>query len=469
MQKGILIFSIIAIAAILISGTVDLNNLFNYETQTIPSYITKDNTTTNYLTNEGATLGRVLFYDKNLSIDNTNSCAFCHKQELAFGDAPQASFGVDGTTGRHSMRLVNAGFSNETHFFWDERANTLEDQVTMPIKDHVEMGFSGANGDPDMDSLLVKLGNLDYYQTLFSFQYGDPQITEERMQFALAQFIRSIQSFDSKFDAGLAQTNNINLPFPNFTTVENNGKNLFLAPPQFDNAGHRIGGGAGCAGCHQGPEFDIDSIVGNNGVIGAIGGGIDLTNTRAPSLRDVFDSLGYLNGPLMHSGNFLSMQQVLNHYDSIPPQPANNNLDPRLRPGGNLQRLHLTIQESNSIITFLKTLSGSNIYVDEKWSDPFDVNGNINIIDLTTSIQSLTSNLNLSIYPNPSTNQIIISGTKGDFDILIYNVNGRLVNTQFYTGNSLTINVENLPKGMYLLSAKGGESNQSQVLRFVKQ
>lgn len=76
------------------------------------------------------------------------------------------------------------------------------------------------------------------------------------------------------------------------------------------------------------------------------------------------------------------MQQVLNHYDSIPSPQGNNNLDPRLRPGGNLQRLNLTAAESAAIIAFLKTLTGSNIYVDEKWASPFDSNKNINVVDL---------------------------------------------------------------------------------------
>jgi cytochrome c peroxidase len=78
-----------------------------------------------------------LFYDKNLSVNNSVSCASCHKQELAFGDNVTACIGVNGVTGRHSMRLVNTRFSNESRFFWDERANTLETQTTMPIQDHI--------------------------------------------------------------------------------------------------------------------------------------------------------------------------------------------------------------------------------------------------------------------------------------------------------------------------------------------
>jgi cytochrome c peroxidase len=114
-------------------GAIDLNHLENYAQQGKPGYITKDNTGSNGITNEGATLGRVLFYDKNLSINNSISCASCHKQSLAFGDTAVASIGVNGLTGRHSMRLVNARFGMETKFFWDERASSLENQTSQPI------------------------------------------------------------------------------------------------------------------------------------------------------------------------------------------------------------------------------------------------------------------------------------------------------------------------------------------------
>lgn len=274
------------------------------------------------------------------------------------------------------MRLINARFGNEQQFFWDERANTLEQQTTQPIQDHAEMGFSGANGDPDLDSLIRKMEDQSYYQDLFTFVYGDAQITEVRMQNALAQFVRSIQSFDSKYDAGRAAVNNNNAPFPNFTQQENAGKALFMTPPQFNNQGARIGGGIGCQGCHGAPEFDIVPNSGNNGFTGVLGGGPgqqDLTNERSPSLRDLFNTAGALNSPLMHVG--VPFNTVVNHYNLI---PGNNpNLDNRLRPGGNPQRLNLTNAERGELEAFVKTLSGTNVYTDLKWSDPFDTNGDI--------------------------------------------------------------------------------------------
>ncbi len=354
---------------------IDPNNLANYANQGKPAYLVpnKDNTGANAISNAKATLGRVLFYDKNLSIDNTVSCGSCHKQEFAFSDTAIASAGVaGGVTGRHSMRLINARFAVEQKFFWDERAASLEQQTTKPIQDHAEMGFSGQSGRPSLANLLTKLQGIGYYTELFKFVYGDASITEARMQECMAQFVRSIQSFDSKYDAGRAQVANDGQPFPNFTAQENTGKQLFITPPVFDATGNRTGGGVGCNGCHNAPEFDIDPNTKNNGIIGKISGtGIDITVTRAPSLRDLVNTAGRENGPMMHTGNIPNLQTAIGHYGIINIAPGNTNLDPRLTPNGQGQRLNYAAQEVNALIAFLRTLSGTNVYTDTKWGNPF--------------------------------------------------------------------------------------------------
>lgn len=192
------------------------------------------------------------------------------------------------------------------------------------------------------------------------------------MQECLAQFVRSIQSFDSKYDAGRAQVANDGQPFPNFTAQENAGKQTFLTAPVFDASGSRIGGGAGCNVCHNAPEFDIDPNTRNNGIIGTIAGtGIDITVTRAPSLRDITNNAGIQNGPLMHTGNLTTVQNAIGHYGTINVAPGNTNLDPRLTPNGQGQRLNFNGQEVNNLIAFFRTLSGNNVYTDIKWGNPF--------------------------------------------------------------------------------------------------
>lgn len=353
---------------------IDPTNLENYANQGQPAYILKSNIGANSITDKTATLGRVLFYDKNLSINNTISCASCHKQNFAFGDTAVVSAGVEGgLTIRHSMRLINTRFANEVKFFWNERAANLTVQTTMPIQDHLEMGFSGANGRGNFTTLTSKLSTINYYKELFKFTYGDTLVTENRIQTSLASFISSIQSFDSKFDIGRAQVNNDNQPFPNYTATENQGKALFLSAPVFNAAGLRTTGGLGCNACHNAPEFDIDPNSLNNGIIGIANSvnGIDVTNTRAASLRDITNANGAVNTPMMHTGVLRSLRAVINHYNRINLNPRNTNLDPRLRPGGNGQNLNLTDVETAAVVAFMQTLGGNNVYVNRKWGNPF--------------------------------------------------------------------------------------------------
>ncbi|MES2269235.1 MAG: cytochrome c peroxidase [Bacteroidota bacterium] len=354
-------------------NNINLASLESYAGQTIPAYITRDNGRNNPINNAAATLGRVLFYDKALSTSNTIACGSCHKQDLAFGDDALQSIGVNGLTTRHSMRLVNARFSQEVNFFWDKRAATLEAQTTQPIQNHNEMGYSGLNGDPDIAVLIAKLQGIGYYKQLFTFVYGDATVTQARMQSALAQFIRSIQSFDAKFDAGMAAVNNINADFPNFTAQENLGKSLFINPPSPPGT---VVNGAGCQTCHRAPEFDIDPNARNNGIIGVAGSTtlIDLTNINPPSLRNLLNPNGLPNGLYMHNGSFNNLLGVINHYNQIPVDPRNTNLDNRLNRGGQGQTLRLSQAQKDAIIAFLGTLSGKDVYTNKKWASPFLTN-----------------------------------------------------------------------------------------------
>lgn len=346
---------------------VNLDQPFNYQNTDIPQYIRFVNTG-NAIENEKAVLGRVLFYDKQLSVDNSISCASCHQQENAFSDTNIASVGVNGVTGRHSMRLINVGFKTGTGFFWDKRVNSLEDQVIQPIQDHIEMGFSGEQDGPSFDDFLIKLSQIDYYKILFKHVYGDEAITEQRLQESLAQFVLSLQSFDSKYDEGLTATGDPGPPFPNYNMSENRGKFLFTTLPQ--------NGGAGCVSCHAPPEFAIRGNSLNNGVIASISDPsvFDHSNTRSPTLRDIVNSNGDLNSPLMHNGSFSTLQEMIAHYDNID-ITNQQSIDPLLLrgqgPNRTGQRLGLSNVDKIALEDFLKTLSGNDIYTNVKWSNPF--------------------------------------------------------------------------------------------------
>jgi cytochrome c peroxidase len=331
----------------------------NYPVHYNPGVLADDNAPSiNQVTNSGATLGRVLFYDKNLSRNNTVACASCHDQAKGFTDDLVLSEGFDGgLTGAHSMRLANTNFYAGERMFWDKRARDLEEQSTQPIKDHTEMGFDASAGG--IDSLIRKLQKLEYYPILFEQAFGSPEISEEKMQRALAQFIRSMVSTDSKFDQGYAQVFNpnapgggIGAPFPNFTQQENQGKMLFTAPPN--------NGGAGCAGCHQPPTFALGA--------NSLSNGLDAGETiifKAPSLKNIA-----VAGPYMHDGRFATLAEVVEHYNSgILDGPA---LDNRLRgPNGQPLRLNLNDAQKQAIVAFLNTLTDNSLLVEARFSDPF--------------------------------------------------------------------------------------------------
>ncbi len=448
MRKYIFSLVFLFLGITLMAGIIDLNNLYDYASQPVPPYITKNNTPpNNTITNEGATLGRVLFYDKNLSVNNSVSCGTCHQQQFAFSDTARLSVGLDGgLTGRHSMRLVNSKFGVEPKFFWNERAISLEDQTTKPIQDHVEMGFSGLNGNPDMDSLIRKLENVDYYERLFTLAFGTAEITEEKIQRALAQFIRSIQSFDSKYDIGRAMVNNDAVDFSNFTMQENMGKRLFLDPPPQ--------GGAGCQGCHRAPEFDIDPNTQNNGVVrDAIDPNIlDLNNTRSPSLRDLVNPQGILNGPLMHNGNFVSLMSVIDHYNAVPIVSGNTSLDPRLiGPNQQPQNLQLTQNQKGALVAFLRTLTGNEIYTADKWSNPFDAQNTLTLLPETTTNVQNDFEEKISIYPNPVSDKLYFELKGDDYLLHVYDINGILIKTN-RIGSQHTEDFSYMPQGIYILS-----------------
>ena len=335
---------------------------YNYANINLPGYFldnqlqNEDNTPNNNpITDPGATLGRVLFYDKKLSANNTISCASCHSQENGFSDSNILSIGFEGgLTGRNSMGLANAKFYQNGRFFWDERAATLEDQVLMPIQDAVEMGLT-------LDELVSKVAAEDYYSILFTRAFGDDNITTQRISFALAQFIRSMVSYESKFDEGMAQTNNPDQNFPNFTASENLGKNLFFSNRTRCNDCHDTNAMVGDAPRNNG----LDAIITDLGVGGVTGNNNDRGEFKTGSLRNI-----ELTAPYMHDGRFATLGEVIDHYDSG--VQNSNDLDNRLRVnGGQVRRLNLNAAERQGLIDFLLTLTDNNFISDEKYSDPF--------------------------------------------------------------------------------------------------
>ncbi len=316
-----------------------------------------DNTPlSNPITNTGATLGRVLFYDKRLSVNDTVSCSSCHQQAHGFSDPSRFSRGFQGATGtRHAPGLTNAKFYQRGRFFWDERAPTLESQVLQPIQNPVEMGM-------DLTQLEKKLTAVPFYPPLFKAAFGTSEVNSTRISRALAQFVRSLVSYHAKYDLAFST----GTPgAPNFQAVftpqEMQGLQLFGGPPQNGRSLH-------CDGCHT-TTAQIGVNPENNGLdavltdVGAGGG-----RFKTPSLRNVA-----VRGPYMHDGRLPDLEAVIEHYNSgVQNSP---DLSPRLRVGGNPtappQRLNLSPAEKDALKAFLATLTDQAFLADPRFSNPF--------------------------------------------------------------------------------------------------
>lgn len=350
---------------------------FDYVNLNLPSHFTTDvpgqplptsingldNTPDNNpITNDGATLGRVLFYDKNLSANGTVSCASCHQQDKGFSDDATLSVGFDGgLTGRHSMSLINSKYYQRGRFFWDERASTLEEQVLMPFQDPTEMGMT-------LEQVVTAVETQDFYPQLFENAFGSQDISSDRISRALSQFVRSIVSYSSKYDVGRASSPTPGANFSNFTDEENLGKTIFFQTIP--------NGGGACFGCHTTEAF-VSANPGpqNNGldlVTTDLGAGAVFNNPifesrfKTTSLRNID-----LTAPYMHDGRFATLEEVVEHYNSgIQAHPT---LSPALIDNdGNPIRLNFTESEKAALVAFLITLTDDSIGSDEKWSDPFE-------------------------------------------------------------------------------------------------
>jgi cytochrome c peroxidase len=297
----------------------------------------------NRITNAGATLGRVLFYDVRLSSDDRIACASCHRQAFGFGDTARFSRGHDGRPlARRTMALANARFNARGRFFWDERAASLEAQVLQPVLDSAEMGL-------EPEALERKLAATPFYPALFTAAFGSPDVTRERIAAALAQFVRSLVSARSRLDAvyatGTAPDSTV------VTAVEREGLRLFTA--------------SGCINCHRTIAFFADKASNNGLDAVATDTGAGGARFKPASLRNVA-----VRPPYMHDGRFTTLRQVVEFYDhGVQNSPA---LDPRLRTAQGLpRRLDLSVHQVDALVAFMESLTDSAFLRDERLSDPF--------------------------------------------------------------------------------------------------
>jgi cytochrome c peroxidase len=400
----------------------------------------------NPITNHGATLGRVLFYDKTLSANGTISCSSCHKAANGFSDPAVLSKGFEGgLTRRHSMTLINARWYQRGRAFWDERAATLEQQVLMPFQDDVEMGLT-------LPELLEKVSEQPYYSQLFTNAFGDNTVTSDRISKALAQFVRSIVSYQSKYDIGRAMAPNPGAPFSNFTAQENTGKGLFFQTIP--------NGGGACFGCHTTEAF-VSANPGpqNNGLDAAsttdLGAGEVFPNPifvgrfKTSSLRNI-----ELTAPYMHDGRFATLEQVVEHYNSgIKAHPT---LSPALTgPNGAPVTLNFSSDQKAALVAFLKTLTDPTIATEPKWSDPFPASSDVASVLMEPSFR---------LYPNPTADFLTVEMpdfvSENGLFLSVWNQNGQLaLSKSLLPVGVQTVDLSRLTAGVYYTELRGVRGN----------
>lgn len=334
MKKLFVLF--ISTSLILSAYTADKNELFTTPTSwPKPQY----DFSKNPLNEHTIQLGRALFYDPILSRDNTISCASCHAQYTAFAHVDhKLSHGIEDRIGkRNAPALINLAWNKS--FMWDGAINHLDMQSLAPINHPDEM-------DEKTEHLITKLQQSKLYPKLFYSAYKDSLITGEHTLKAIAQFMLTLVSSNSKYDS--VQRREVS-----FSPQEANGYKLFRK---------------NCNTCHSEPLFTNFEFE-NNGLVADtflkdIGRAKISQNTKdsfkfkVPTLRNIEFSY-----PYMHDGRFKTLSKVMEHYS--------NGINPDKHLSAKLQhKIYLSPNEKVDIIAFLLTLSDKTFLFNPEFGYP---------------------------------------------------------------------------------------------------
>ncbi len=289
-------------------------------------------------TPETVRLGKWLFYDTRLSADNTVACATCHRPENAFSEPTPVSTGIEGQKGgRKAPTFINAAWALLPHTFWDGRAGSLEDQALGPVANPIEMGNTH-------EQMIATLQAAEGYAKYFEEAFGTPEITNDRVAKAIAEYERTRMSGNAPYDRWKDGDENA------VSDAVKLGDELF-----FDKAS--------CNQCHLGYNF-TDTLFHNLGIgwdpetedyadkgRGEITGDeSELGAFKTPTVREVTK-----RAPYMHDGSIATLREVVELYNRG--GEPNPHLDPKIQP------LDLTEEEINALITMLESLEGEG-YMD---------------------------------------------------------------------------------------------------------
>lgn len=324
----------------LIPYTLELPQIF--QLTNLPINLPADNP----LTVQGIALGKQLFYEKKLSVNNSISCSSCHQPQFAFNDKDMAlskgALGQDGV--RNAMPIFNLVYSNK--FNWHGSANSLEQQALNPVKDPAEMMESWVN-------VATKLKAIPSYVNQFNLVFPGEDIDSTTITKAIAQFERTLISGNSRADnyflifAG-GQTNG-----PFLTPQEIRGFEVFNDQSKGD-----------CTHCHGGESNPLwtDFQFRNNGLDLVPDSGLalvtknpaDVGKWKTPSLRNLL-----FTAPYMHDGRFATIEEVVEFY-STGVQENSPNIDQFMFHNNNSANPNLSTQDKADLVAFLKALSDSS-------------------------------------------------------------------------------------------------------------
>ncbi len=291
----------------------------------------------NQLTDDRARLGKRLFYDPQLSRTSAVACSTCHQQEHAFADPGAVSTGVDGRTGtRNAPSIANAAWGKS--FFWDGRAHSLEEQVTQPIENSLEMDLA-------LGEAVARVAADPSYVDAFGRAYGEAP-SEASLQKALASFVRSLVSGNSAYDRHLRGDDG------DFGPGRLRGEALFF------------GDKAGCFHCHPAGVLSNEGYF-NNGtytaggdtgrqqITGRVG---DIGKFKVPGLRNV-----EVSGPYMHDGSLATLKDVIEQY------ALGGRGDPTTDP--QITKLTLSDAEKADLLEFLRSLTDATLLEDPRFAN----------------------------------------------------------------------------------------------------
>lgn len=304
----------------------------------------------NPLTVEGIALGKKLFFERRLSINNQLSCAGCHRPEFGFNDLGKSvSLGAQGQSGvRNAMPLFNlAWVLSYTAFNWNGSAKTLEEQAFNPVINHMEMMETWPNVE-------AKLQNDPVYPRMFEAAFKTSIIDSNLIVKAIAQFERTLISGDSRMDKYMQQLIGLNPPGgPFLNAQELRGFNIYVSTAKGD-----------CFHCHGNSNLRnplwTDNEFRNNGLDMAPDSGLasvtkraaDLGKFKTPSLRNLV-----YTAPYMHDGRFQTLEDVVEFYSTgVQDSPQ---VDALMRDRGTLNA-NLTTVEKADLVAFLKTITDSS-------------------------------------------------------------------------------------------------------------